>query len=176
VGAGDPSMTRRRSPLPGEGIPQAVYALTECIQGRLMVLFQGTGLHWGLRRLLQELWITDGLSQAELAHAVRSSEASASNMLKHLVSGGWVERRRDQYDYRISRVFLTDKGRALRDAVEQECAGIHEEICQNLGTQDAKRLTALLGSALDRLVAGVEDDDVPGATGIYDAPSPPGQL
>jgi len=169
-------MTRRPQPLPGEGIPQSAYALTEGIQRRLMVLFRGTGLHWGLRRILQELWIADGLSQAELAHAVRSSEASASNMLKHLVSSGWVERRRDPYDYRISRVYLTEQGRALRAAVEEECASIHEEICQDLGAPDAKRLMALLGKALDRLMTAEGEEDETGATGIYDAPSPPGEL
>jgi len=67
VGVGDRAMTRRPKPLPGDGVPQAVYALTECVQRRLMAHLQGTGLHWGLRRLLQELWIADGLSQAELA-------------------------------------------------------------------------------------------------------------
>jgi DNA-binding MarR family transcriptional regulator len=97
-------------------------------------------------------------------------------MLKHLVSGGWVERRRDQYDYRISRVFLADKGRALRDAVEQECASVHEEICRGLGPQDAKRLMALLGKALDCLSSSEGEDDETSATGIYDSPSPPGVL
>ncbi|MDD5264435.1 MAG: MarR family winged helix-turn-helix transcriptional regulator [Candidatus Bipolaricaulis sp.] len=168
-------MARRPKPLPGDGVPQAAYALTECIQRRLMAHLRGTGLHWGLRRLLQELWIADGLSQAELAHAVRSSEASASNMLKHLVNDGWVERRRDAYDYRISRVYLTEKGRALRDAIEHECAAIHKEISDDLGARDAKRLVTLLGKALDRLLS-VENDDETSATGIYDSPSPPGVL
>lgn len=157
-------------------MPQAVYALTERIQRRLMTHLQATGLHWGLRRILQELWIQDGLSQAELAHAVRSSEASASNMLKHLVRGGWVERRRDRYDYRISRVYLTEQGRSLRAAVEKECASIHEEICQELGANDAKRLAALLGKALDRLMSVESEDEEASATGIYDSPSPPGEL
>ena len=153
-----------------------MYALTECIHHRRRAHLRGTGLHWGLRRLLQELWIADGLSQAELAHAVRSREASASNMLKHLVDAGWVERRRDAYDYRISRVYLTEKGRALRDAIEQECAAIHKEISDDLGAQDAKRLAALLSKALDRLLSAEDEDDETGATGIYDSPSPPGVL
>lgn len=176
VDTGDRAMMRRPTPLPGEGIPQTVYALTERIQRRLMTHLQGTGLHWGLRRVLQELWIQDGLSQTELAHAVRSSEASASNMLKHLVSGGWVERRRDPYDYRISRVYLTEQGRALRAAVEKECAAIHEEICQELGAADAEQLMTLLGKALDRLMSAEGEDEETSATGIYDSPSPPGQL
>jgi len=166
---------KQPSPLPGEGIPQALYGLAARIQKRLMTHFRGTSLHWGLRRILQELWIADGLSQAELARAVRSSEASASNMLKILVRDGWVERRRDVYDYRVSRVFLTDQGRALRDAIETECASIDAEMRVALGTQPAETLLGLLGEASDCLSPG-EDAEPPGATGIYDSPSPPGQL
>jgi DNA-binding MarR family transcriptional regulator len=153
-----------------------VYALTECIQRRLLTHFAGTRLHWGLKRILQELWIADGLSQAELAKAVRSSEASASNMLKHLVSGGWVERRRDAYDYRISRVFLTEQGKALRDAIERECVSIEAELRHGMRADDAERLIALLDAALDRLeqTAGQDEDASP--TGIYDSPGPPGGL
>ncbi len=170
-------MVQRPAPLPGEGIPQAVYALTENIQRRLTVHFQGMGLHWGLRRILQQLWIADGLSQVQLAQAVRSSEASASNMLKHLVRDGWVERRRDPYDYRVSRVFLTQQGRALRDAIEQECARIGEEVREALGARGTERLMELLASASDCL-SGEEGDrgDRPDASGIYDALSPPGEL
>ncbi|MEW5826722.1 MAG: MarR family transcriptional regulator [Candidatus Bipolaricaulota bacterium] len=168
-------MTQRHSPLPGEGITQTVYALTECIQRRLLTHFAGTGLHWGLKRILQKLWIADGLSQAELAKAVRSSEASASNMLKHLVSGGWVERRRDPFDYRISRVFLTEQGKAMRDAVEEECSRIEAELRGVMGAGDADTLHILLKRALDGLRPASADEDV-SPTGIYDAPGPPGGL
>lgn len=168
-------MAERPSPLPGEGVPQSVYALTETIQKRLMVHMSGKGLHWGLRRILQELWLRDGLSQVELAQAVRSSEASASNMLKHLVDGGWVERRRDPYDYRVSRVFLTDQGRALRDAIVRECAGIDAELREGMGSRDAKQLMDLLDRASDRLRSH-EGEDTVEPTGLYDAPSPPGDL
>jgi DNA-binding MarR family transcriptional regulator len=170
-------MTQRPSPLPGQGIPQTVYLLTECIQQRLMTHFAGTGLHWGLRRILQKLWIADGLSQADLAKAVRSSEASASNMLKHLVNGGWVERRRDAYDYRISRVFLTEQGKALRDAVEEECARIETELRGGMESDDVERLVALLHTALDQLTpASAPEDEDSSPTGIYDSPGPPGGL
>lgn len=169
-------MTRRASPLPGEGIPQTVYALTECIQRRLSTHFAGTGLHWGLKRILQELWIADGLSQAELAKAVRSSEASASNMLKNLVRDGWVERRRDAYDYRIWRVFLTEQAKALRDAIQKECASIDAEIRETLGVASADHLRASLQASSERLSRDETETDIPGGIGIYDSPSPPGQL
>lgn len=169
-------MDDRGASLPGDGIPQTLFALTEIVQRRLMVLFKETGLHWGLRRILQRLWMEDGLSQAELARAVRSSEASASNMLKHLVRGGWVERRRDRYDYRISRVYITEKARTLRDDVAAECARIEEEIRATLSDEPADHLAHLLDTAWRALSASRPSEQTPRGIGIYDQPSPPGEL
>ncbi|MCX6092797.1 MAG: MarR family winged helix-turn-helix transcriptional regulator [Candidatus Bipolaricaulota bacterium] len=170
-------MGERQTPLPGAGIPQSAYALVACVQRRLAPLLAPTGLHWGLRRILQQLWMEDGVSQVDLAQAVRSSEASASNMLKHLVAGGWVERRGDAFDYRITRVFLTDKGRALRDAVAAECAKIDAELRDELGPAEATQLADQLDRTWHLLAEDAEADeaDWPGL-GLSQHPSPPGQL
>ena len=168
-------MSSREKTMPGEGIPQTIYALARALERRILPLFQDTHLHWGLRRILQHLWLEDGLSQAELAAAVQSSEASISNMLKHLLKGEWVERRRDPYDYRISRVYLTDKGKAFRTRVEAELAEAHEAIQAQLPDGDTDQLAHLLESALDALSAEQPEDDESPA-GIYDSPAPPGSL
>jgi len=173
---GDPTVTNRPAPLPGQGTPQTVYAVTECIQNRLMKHFEGTGLHWGLRRILQRLWMADGLSQAELARVTRASEASTSNMLKHLVSGGWVERRRDQFDYRISRVYLSEKAISLRGAIEAECAVIDTELRDALEDGEAEHLNVLLHAAWEILGREAPDAESDKGIGIYDQPSPPGVL
>jgi DNA-binding MarR family transcriptional regulator len=174
---GDGSMMERQTPLPGDGIPQTIYALTEMIQRRLMVLFKGTGLHWGLRRILQRLWIEDGLSQAELARTVRSSEASTSNMLKHLVEGGWVERRRDRYDYRISRVHLTAKATQLRESVTEECSSIDREIRTLLSDELGEQLGGLLDLVWERWGEVEDREEASGrGIGLHAQPSPPGEL
>jgi len=169
-------MRERSTPLPGDGVAQAVYAVTERVQQRLMAHFRGTNLHWGLRRILQQLWIEDGRSQVELARATQASEASISNLLKHLVSGGWVERRPDPFDYRVSRIFLTQKGTALRDAIERECRDIDRQLRQCLGDAEASQLTAALYRAHDVLASTLLPQQADKGIGIYDQPSPPGEL
>ncbi len=162
--------------LPGDGIPQTLFGLIYSVELRIRRHFRGTNLHWGLRRILQQLWLQDGLSQKELSDSVGSSEGSISNMLKHLVAGGWVERRQDDYDYRISRIYLTEKGRAMRDAIVEELAQIDREVREAIGDVSAERLGTLLertGDAL-RMSASGTDDDSPDA--LPDRPSPPGEL
>ena len=169
-------MTDSQHTMPGDGLPQALYDAVALLEARVNVHFRGTGLHWGLRRILQQLWVRDGLSQAELAAAARISEASASNMLKHLVNGDWVERRPDEYDYRISRVHLADRGRALRAAVEQELASADAMIREQIGSDDAQELDALLSRVLDILHAEPGPPELSTASGIHGRPSPPGEL
>jgi len=162
--------------LPGEGVPQTLLSLVWAIERCVHRHFRGTKLHWGLRRILQRLWLQDGLSQKELSDAVGSSEASISNMLKHLVAGGWVERRPDRYDYRISRVYLTEKGVALRDAVVEELEQADAALRAELGATDTKRLEKLLEQAGDVLRARAPDESRKRFKSLADHPSPPGEL
>jgi len=169
-------MSKREGTMPGKGIPQKIYALARCLERRLSPLFRGTGLHWGLRRILQRLWLGDGLSQSELARAIHFSEASISNMLKHLVNGGWVERRIDAYDYRITRVFLTQKGIDLRTAVEAELGAVDRDLREILPANEYTKLAALLDRSLDCLEGSLECGAMHEGhpTGIYDREGPPG--
>ncbi|MBB6669869.1 MarR family winged helix-turn-helix transcriptional regulator [Cohnella nanjingensis] len=59
----------------------------------------------------------DGLSQRELAQRVRLTPATLTVMLTRMEKTGLVERRPDDRDQRISRVYMTAKGRAALDAV-----------------------------------------------------------
>ena len=163
--------------LPGEGIPQTLFPLVWDVERCIRRHFRGTNLHWGLRRILQRLWLQDGLSQKELSDAVGSSEGSISNMLKHLVAGGWVERRQDDYDYRISRVYLTNQGAVLRDAIAGELRQMDAALRTELGEAGAQTLESLLeraGDAVFRAVTPGEEETR--FQGLADHPSPPGEL
>jgi len=161
--------------LPGDGIPQQLYALIHLVERRVQRHFRGTGLHWGLRRILQQLFLRDGLSQKELSEATGSSEASISNMLKHLLAGGWVERHQDEYDYRIFRIHLAREGTALRDAIVDELTALDDAACRELGDVDAERLRQLLDRAADAFRMGAADHQAEERS-LTGSPSPPGEL
>jgi len=169
-------MPYKQPQMPGEGLPQSLYDAVSYLERRVAVHLRGTGLHWGLRRLLQHLFIEDGLSQSELAEAVRYSEASVSNMLKHLLKGEWVERRQDEYDYRVSRIYLADRGRELREAIQETLRKADEQIREALGAEDADRLLETLGRAVISLDAHAADCDPEGKETSCVRPGPPGEL
>lgn len=161
--------------LPGVGIPQSLFSATYHVERRIRTHFQGTRLHWGLRRILQRLWIQDGLSQKELSDSVGSSETSISNMVKNLLRDGWIERRQDEYDYRISRIYLSDKAIHLKEAIAAELQHIDDVLRDALGLSDATELREQLDCMTDVLATRLEPHDHPSAE-LADIPSPPGDL
>ena len=73
------------------------------------------GLHHAQGMVLFHLWKEDGLSQRDLAEALHITPPTASNTLQRMERDGWIERRRDDADQRIVRVYLTEKARDLRE-------------------------------------------------------------
>ncbi|MFD0714595.1 MarR family winged helix-turn-helix transcriptional regulator [Paenibacillus sp. GCM10027626] len=96
-------------------------------------------VHPGQPPVLFELSRNDGISQSELAAKIRVKPATVTVMLNRMVKNGHVQRRPDPKDNRVSRVFLTDKGRA---AVEEVRAALHASETNALRgiTEEEKRL------------------------------------
>lgn len=64
---------------------------------------------------LRALWIEEGLSQRELSRRVRTTEPTTVSALRLLERNGLIERVRNTKDRRTINIFLTDRGRELKD-------------------------------------------------------------
>lgn len=70
-------------------------------------------MHKGQPMLLLILSETDGLPQSLLAKKMIIKPATMSAMVKRMEKAGYVVRKRDAEDERVSNVYLTDAGRAI---------------------------------------------------------------
>lgn len=73
------------------------------------------GVH-GQNRSLALLARNEGMKQADLARNAHVRPSSVSEVLERLEKSGLIERRRDQKDRRVLRVYLTDKGSAQNES------------------------------------------------------------
>jgi DNA-binding MarR family transcriptional regulator len=71
--------------------------------------------------VLSHLWQKDGLQQTELALCINRNRANVTRIIDILEREGIVERKDDTKDRRVFRIFLTEKGKSLRD-VTAKCA------------------------------------------------------
>lgn len=75
-------------------------------------------LHVGQEQLLCRLWREDGMTQIQLSERLNCEPPTITNMVKSLENHGFVVRKRDPEDGRVSRVYLTQTGRDLCEPVE----------------------------------------------------------
>jgi len=81
---------------------------------RAQALFDGIGLYRGQPPMLHLLHEQEGLTHSELATRLEVAPATVTKMLQRLEKAGFVQRRPDAIDQRVSRVYLTDAGRAIQ--------------------------------------------------------------
>jgi MarR family transcriptional regulator, organic hydroperoxide resistance regulator len=82
-------------------------------------LLRELDLHVGQENLLCRLWREDGVTQMQLSESLNCEPPTVTNMVKTLEKKGFVYRKRDLNDGRVSRVYLTEKGIKIREPIER---------------------------------------------------------
>ncbi|CAG7596580.1 hypothetical protein PAESOLCIP111_00089 [Paenibacillus solanacearum] len=85
----------------------------------LHALLSGKEVYPGQPPLLKALVERDGQSQKELAERMNITPATLTVMLGRMEKTGMVVRRPDEADQRVSRVFITEKGRLAFGSLEE---------------------------------------------------------
>ncbi|MEO8572505.1 MAG: MarR family transcriptional regulator [Pyrinomonadaceae bacterium] len=102
------------------------------------------GLHSGQVFVMMELWKTDGQRQIDLAARVNLSPPTVNKILGGLLENDFVTRARYEDDARSTRIFLTDKGNHVREALEQAWEELEEQTLAGLTDTEALMLKQLL--------------------------------
>ena len=77
--------------------------------------FQSGGMHGGQQFMLFHIREQPGMTQKQLARAMRVTAASVAVSIRRMETAGLVRREPDQADARAVRLFLTPAGEALDD-------------------------------------------------------------
>ncbi len=100
---------------------------------------------------LHHLWEQEGLTQSQLVENLCVQPATVSKMLDRMEKGGLVIRRPDVEDSRVSRVFLTEEGRKLQNAVGRVWEQQEQRITAGLSMEERVLLRRLLLHVLENL-------------------------
>ena len=85
-----------------------------------------------------------GQRPVELAAEANMSKQAMNYLLGELERLGYVERRADPGDIRSKRVYMTERGEAIRKVVRATVRQVEREWARELGADDLERLRALL--------------------------------
>jgi DNA-binding MarR family transcriptional regulator len=101
-----------------------------------------------------------GVSQSELADLMEVERASAGRMIDRMEANGWVERRAQNGDRRVKRVYLTAEAELVHRRIWRIAEATVENALSDLSPQESAQLMSLLGRVKKTLS---EDVDRPAA-------------
>lgn len=130
------------------------------------------GMGSGRFSYLFMLYISEGVTQQEMAVRLRADKAAVARTLAQLEEQGYVRRDRDPRDGRVTRVFLTDKSRALRGHLEDAVGRVITQLQANLDASQQAAIRDILKRMAESLAAGYEGVNAGIAPGANDGGTP----
>ncbi len=110
------------------------------------------GLTVALWPTMMCLWEEEGVTQRQIALKAKVENSTTTRTLDKLEKLGLVERRDDPQSRRNYRIYLTERGKALRDNVAAIPLAINAELLTTLNDDEQTQLIHLL----QKVVANVE--------------------
>ncbi len=120
-------------------------------QQRSHQLMVDTDLHPGQTPIMFALWRRDGQAQKDLAQRLHLSPPTVTVTVTRLEKAGLLERRRDPDDQRVSRVYLTERGRSLHETVVNAIRATDAECLAGFTSEEEAQLQSYLTRMTDNL-------------------------
>lgn len=111
---------------------------------RSMSLLRDLKIHPGQCGMLWGLSKNDGLSQKELAKKLRITPPSITVMIRKMETEGLIVKRQDEKDQRITRIYITEKGREIANQMDGVLEQLEKEAFANMSEQEIMLLHRLL--------------------------------
>ena len=147
-------MSEKRKPAEEMTVGQLLAQVCRMSGHRLRGHMEKIGLHRGQGFALIHLWHNDGMSQSDLARSMHISPASVTNMLQRMERDGWIERKRDEADQRVVRVYLTTKAQETRIEAKRVFQEMEDALNSVYTAEEQSTLKRLLTKLHDNFAHG----------------------
>lgn len=139
-------------------------ALTQAARSMRTVMTRSltaSGLYAGQDGVILALAANDGLPAGTLAQKLGVKAPTMTRTIGRMEAQGFVERRPDADDARLTKVYLTEAGRNSVSEIESSAASCDELATRGFSEKDIRSLVRLLKTIEHNLQAadGDEDDD-----------------
>ena len=120
-------------------------------------LLEEIGLHRGQPPVLFALWDQEGLTQTELCERLKITPATVTRMLQRMEKSGFIQRSPDVEDQRVTRVFLTEAGRAIQSQVEEVWITMQKGAFSDFSPAELGTMRQLLIRVRDNLQKAIDE-------------------
>ena len=119
-------------------------------------LLEGLGLYRGQPKLLRLLWVEEGRTHSELGELMGVQPATVTKMIQRMEKSGFVKRKPDPKDERVSRVYLTEEGSRVERDVKKVFKTMDKRALSGFSEAEQRQLEDLLARMRDNLGKGAE--------------------
>ena len=137
-------------------------ALTQAARSMRTVMTRNltaSGLYAGQDGVILALSASDGLPAGSLAQKIGVKAPTMTRTIGRMEAQGFVERRPDAEDARLTKVYLTEAGRNSVSEIESSAASCDELATRGFSEKDIRSLVRLLKAIENNLQAGDDDED-----------------
>src|SRR3982750_401920 len=113
-----------------------------------------TRAQWGV---LAKVERTEGLKQAELAEQMEMQPITLTRLIDRLCDNGWIERRSDDTDRRVNRLYLRKAARPLLAKLSGLRSELTATALEGINPADAQRLLANLDTIKENVRNAIQD-------------------
>lgn len=152
----------------GAGLAAAVVNAARSMRTVLSRNLLATGLYAGQDGVILALWEEGGLTAGALAARLGVKAPTMTRTIGRLEAQGFVERRPDETDGRLTMVHLTEAGRSSVDRISEAGRLSERQAAEGLSEKDVRHLLKLLRAMDENLHVSAPDTAENGAKPVAD--------
>lgn len=138
--------------VPARGmIGPRISAVSKTLRKRFNQAAAEEGLFSGQQHIILLLMHNEGLTIGQVAEATGVAVATASVSIKRMEKAGFVERRADESDARLTKLYLTEKGKAAPKNIKIKMDNQEQHITKGLSQDEVMQLSDLLDAVLKNI-------------------------
>jgi DNA-binding MarR family transcriptional regulator len=151
---------RRRQLLPPRGLGYRVKLLSQLMSRRFSEALESHGLTVMHYLVLSCLWQEDGLPTTQVGDRLVQMGGTLTGVIDRMETRGLVERRRDNMDRRVWRIWLTDAGRDLEAVLLPTIEALYNLLFGEFSAAERQVFSDLVDRLLARC-ASAEEQSLP---------------
>lgn len=144
----------------GNSINDILFKLVHMHFLRVHSYLDKIGLHPGQGKVLMILRSLDGVSQKEICEKLNVKPSTIAVMIKRMEKTEYIERKNDENDQRISRIFITKKGLEVCELLEEVNKKLEKECLSDFTEEEIETAKLLLSKMRDNLMHANEKCNV----------------
>lgn len=136
-----------------------IAAINRSAQSLLNKKLEGFDIGSGQHDFLYVISNNEGISQKELSDSLKIGKATTAKAVKNLMKSGYINREKDIKDKRFYKLYLTEKGRAIKPLVNSTFQELIEVYSKGFTVEERIQVLKVLEKILDNVYNAARDID-----------------